>query len=179
MFAVFPIVRDLQELLWLVTQARSFSAADPLRSELDRVATELERLTLGTAESLLTIDVDARRAAVNPLLQRSSELARTAAGFGTPKDHRGADLIGARLQRADLRAANLRGAYLIGANLAGADLRRADFTGADLRGADLRGADLSGAIFLTQSQMEAAGGDARTVLPNGLARPAHWAPDGR
>jgi uncharacterized protein YjbI with pentapeptide repeats len=75
---------------------------------------------------------------------------------------------------ADLRAANLRGAYLIGANLRRADLRSADLIGADLRGADLRGADLRNALFLTQSQVNAAKGDSDTQLPSSLNRPGHW-----
>jgi uncharacterized protein YjbI with pentapeptide repeats len=78
------------------------------------------------------------------------------------------------LRGAGLRAANLRGAYLIGADLRGADLRGADLIGADLRGARLAGADLRGALFLTQAQLDAAGGDAATRLPAGLTRPGHW-----
>lgn len=60
------------------------------------------------------------------------------------------------------------------ADLGGADLREADLIGADLRDADVRGADLTGALFLTQAQLNAARGDAATVLPAGLSRPAHW-----
>ena len=99
------------------------------------------------------------------------------AGLGPPgsrADHRGADLTGADLRGASLRGASLRGACLVAADLAGADLARADLTGADLRAADLSGADLAGAIFLTQSQLDAARGDAGTSLPASLARPAHW-----
>ena len=83
-------------------------------------------------------------------------------------------LIGADLRAADLRAANLRGAYLIGADLRRTDLGLADLTGADLRGADVRGADLRRALFLTQSQLDAATGDTATKLPPALTRPAHW-----
>jgi uncharacterized protein YjbI with pentapeptide repeats len=89
-------------------------------------------------------------------------------------DLRGADLAGKDLSRADLSGASLRGACLIGAKLSGADLSMADLTGADLRGADLSGADLSGSIFVTQSQVDAARGDAGTKLPAALARPAYW-----
>ena len=74
----------------------------------------------------------------------------------------------------NLRGANLRGAQLIAADLRKADLRTADLIGADFRDADLRGADLTGSIFLTQSQVNAARGDAATRLPAALIRPAHW-----
>ena len=63
---------------------------------------------------------------------------------------------------------------MVGADLREADLRGADLTGADLRGADLRGADLTGCLFLTQSQLDAAVGDARTAVPSTLVHPAHW-----
>ena len=115
----------------------------------------------------------AHRQTVNELLLRTSKLVR--AGVRGKKNHRGADLIGAKLRNADLRGANLRGAYLIGADLRGADLRLADLIGADLRDADLRGADLTDSIFLTQSQLTSARGDDATVLPPTLTRPGHWA----
>jgi uncharacterized protein YjbI with pentapeptide repeats len=117
--------------------------------------------------------VSAHRDRVNALLLRTSE--RVRAGVrDRPLDRRGANLIGARLSGADLRGASLRGTLLIGADLRGADLFRADLTGADLRGANLCGTDLSGAIFLTQAQLAAATGDARTRLPGALTRPTHW-----
>jgi uncharacterized protein YjbI with pentapeptide repeats len=68
----------------------------------------------------------------------------------------------------------LRGALLIGADLRGADLHTADLLGADLRGADLSGADLTGSLFLLQSQVDTARGDAATHLPAGRIRPPHW-----
>ncbi|HVI38643.1 MAG TPA: pentapeptide repeat-containing protein, partial [Gaiellales bacterium] len=108
----------------------------------------------------------------NELLLRTSRLVR--GKQSKKKERRGADLIGARLRGADLAKANLRGAYLIGADLRGADLRQADLIGADLRDADLRGADLTGALFLTQSQANAARGDGATKLPDAVTRPAHW-----
>ena len=88
------------------------------------------------------------------------------------------NLIGARLRGADLRNADLRGALLIGADLRGANLAGADVIGADLRGANLAAADLRGALFLIQSQLDAASGDLATRLPEGLRRPAHWSGGG-
>jgi len=172
MFAVFPIVRDLHELLWYLTEAIALSPAGSLRAELTAALDETERRTRGTAAELLALDIGSIRQDVNPLLVRASDRAR--AGARHPKDLRGADLIGAKLTGADLRGANLRGAYLIEANLRGADLRLADLTGADLRGADLRGANLVDSIFLIQSQLDAAKGDITTKLPAARTRPSHW-----
>ncbi|MFI6512526.1 pentapeptide repeat-containing protein [Streptosporangium sp. NPDC050855] len=173
MFEVFPIMRDLHELLWYLTEALALPAARSLRDELGAALEETERLTRDEPEALAALDVEAHRRKVNALLLRASELARAGAGRRR-KDHRGAVLIGARLKGADLRGASLRGAQLIGADLRGADLRGADLIGADLRGADLRGADLTGTIFLIQSQLDAAKGDASTGLPASLVHPAHW-----
>jgi uncharacterized protein YjbI with pentapeptide repeats len=154
MFASLPIMRQLHELMWLLTEALQLDEAARVHPELRDALAETDRLAGGDAAELKGLDLEAYRGKVNPLLQRASELARAKAG--PSKDHRGANLIGRRMRGADLRGASLRGALLIGADLRGADLRRADFTGADLRGADLRGADLSGALFLTGAQLRSA-----------------------
>ncbi|MEU8585748.1 pentapeptide repeat-containing protein [Streptomyces sp. NPDC048664] len=173
MFAVFPVMRQLHELLWYVTEALGLAAARPVHPELRRALIRVEDLTHGSAESLAGLDVETLRGEVNSLLLRASELARAQVP-GRKKNHRGADLIGAKLPGAALRGASLRGALLIASDLSGADLRDADLIGADLRDTDLRGADLTGALFLTQAQLNAARGDAATRLPAGLDRPAHW-----
>ncbi|MEV0592240.1 pentapeptide repeat-containing protein [Nonomuraea cavernae] len=177
MFEVFPVMRQLHELLWYLAQALALPQAHPIHDELRLALDETERLTLRDPGALVELDVAAHRQEVNTLLLRTSELAR--GEIPRRKDRRGADLIGAKLAGADLRAANLRGAYLIGADLRRADLRTADLIGADLRGADLGGADLTGAIFVTQPQLNAARGDTATRVPAPLTRPAHWAAPAR
>lgn len=174
MFAVFPVMRQLHELLWCLGEALALDAARPLRRELRAARAEVERLSRGSAEEILAVDPGEWRGRVGPLLERASELARASVP-GRLVRRRGADLMGARLRGADLRGADLRGAYLIGADLRGADLRLADLLGADLRGAELAGADLTAALFLTRAQLDAARGDVATRLPEHLGRPAHWA----
>ncbi|MFD0905825.1 pentapeptide repeat-containing protein [Actinomadura sediminis] len=173
MFAVFPIMRDLHEVLWYLAEALARPEAAPVHGELRRVLDEVEDLTRGTPEEVAEADVAAVRGRVGPLLARTGDLVRAGVP-GRGRDHRGADLAGARLRNADLRGARLRGALLIAADLRGADLRAADLLGADLRDADLRGADLTGCLFLTQPQLNAARGDAATRTPAALRRPAHW-----
>ncbi|TXS43214.1 pentapeptide repeat-containing protein [Streptomyces sp. uw30] len=173
MFDVFPVVRQLHELLWYLTEALTLPAARPLQAELRELLDATEELTRRPPEELASLDVAAHRQKVNVLLLRTSELAR-AGVRGRKKERRGADLMGARLRGADLRGANLRGAYLIAADLTGADLRGADLIGADLRDTDLTDADLTGAFFLTQPQLNAARGSAGTRLPESVGRPAHW-----
>jgi uncharacterized protein YjbI with pentapeptide repeats len=173
MFDVFPVVRQLHELLWYLDEAVSLPTSGPLRADLRGARAATDRLTRGDADALAGLDVAAHRQEINALLLRASELARAAVP-GRRKNRRGADLLGAKLRRADLHGANLRGALLVAADLREADLRRADLIGADLRDADLRGADLTGCLFLVQSQVDSARGDARTRLPATVATPEHW-----
>ncbi|MEU6641796.1 pentapeptide repeat-containing protein [Saccharomonospora sp. NPDC046836] len=174
LFTVFPIMRELRELLWYLGEALTLTAATPLHAELAAARERTEQLTELAADALVELDVRAHWQSVNALLVRASELAR--AGLARrATEFRGADLMGRDLRGGDLRGANLRGAYLIGADLREADLRLADLVGADTRGADLRGADLSTSLFVAQSQLDAAAqGDQATRLPPGLLRPARW-----
>ncbi|PLS03097.1 pentapeptide repeat-containing protein [Neobacillus cucumis] len=174
MFAVFPIIQQLHEMLWYLTEALSLQATESIHADLRETIEQTEKLTLLPSDKLKELDVPAHRAEVNTLLLKTSELVRAGS---QPKQKKGrhADLIGAKLKKANLKGANLRGAYLIAADLREADLRNADFIGADLRDANLSGADLTGSIFLTQAQINAAKGDASTQLPPLLSHPAHWA----
>ncbi|MBM7785463.1 pentapeptide repeat-containing protein [Tenggerimyces flavus] len=173
MFAVFPVVRQLHELLWYLTESLTLPPAKAIHAELARMLNETERLARGDADALRELDVAGHRAKVNVLLLQVSDVVRATVP-GKKKNLRGKDLIGADFQGADLRGASLRGTYLLGANLRNADLRHADLIGADLRGADLSGADLSSSIFVTQPQVDAASSAVRTKLPAALKHPAHW-----
>ncbi|MEQ4206543.1 pentapeptide repeat-containing protein [Actinopolymorpha sp. B9G3] len=177
MFEVFPIMRQLHELLWYLSEALTLDAARGLHGELGAAVDETERLTRGEPDDLVALNVGKHRRGIANLLRRTSALVRAEVGRSTP-DHAGADLIGKGFRGADLRGADLRGAFLIAADLRGADLRGADLLGTDLRGANLAGADLVGAIFLTQPQLEAARGDVATRPPAQLTRPRHWAGSG-
>lgn len=137
---------------------------------------EVEALTGLPPEDLLEINKFALWEQVNELLLTVSKSVRSVVK-GQKRDLRGADLVGATLKDANLRGADLRGTYLIGADLSGADLALADVIGADFRDADLSGANLSTTFFLTQSQLEAAKGDVRTLLSDSFRRPSHWQAD--
>lgn len=173
MFAVFAVQRSLHELLWYLGEAVALTTAQPLRERLVRALDRTERLTGGPAQEVAALDVDAVRAAVNPLLQQASALARSGCR-DEAVDLRGADLMGRDLRRARLDGAGLRGALLVGADLRGVDVGRADLTGADLRGADVRGARLDRALFVTRPQLASARGDVATAVRPDLGRPAHW-----
>lgn len=182
MFAAFPVMRRLHELLWYCEQAVTLARIAPARPDPEpwmRLVARVHAATRLSADDLRGLDVDAEYAAARPLLLQASDLARA----GLPRTavrHRGRpvgpgdDLAGARLAGADLTGACLRGALLIGADLRGARLHACDVLGVDWRDADLSGADLRTAIYLTRTQVDSARGDACTRLPEGFRRPAHW-----
>ena len=173
MFALLPIMRQVHELLWYLGEAEQLEVPAALRDRLRGRYAELDQAADGPPTRVNELDRVSQRSAANELRTEASDHVRRAIR-AEPPDHRGADLFAARLRSADLRAASLRGAVLVGADLRQADLRWADVTGADLRGARLDGADLTDALFLTQSQVNAARGDASTRLTQSLRRPTHW-----
>src|SRR5262249_27563850 len=148
MHQVFPVVRQVHEWLWYLTEARTLRP-DP---EIDRAIAELETVTEHPERHWPTVRA----------------LLRKASGDKKPMKK---DLAGRNFAGPDLRDPDLRGAMLIRTNLAGADLRRADLIGADLRDAELQHADLSTSLFLTQPQLESARGDDTTRIPPKLQRP--------
>jgi uncharacterized protein YjbI with pentapeptide repeats len=103
-------------------------------------------------------------------------------------DLRGADLTNTCVKEHDLHGANFdganatlmcmsfanftnasfRGTELSGANLAGAKMDGADMTGAKTSITSFLGTDLRRVKGLTQKQLDAACGDAKTRLPPGL-----------
>jgi uncharacterized protein YjbI with pentapeptide repeats len=174
-FASFAVMRQLHEMRWHVTQALALTRGlgdGQLLADLTQADQTLRGHADSSPAALAALDVDPLWATTTAVLRRASQLIRGDVPPG--RERSGADLMGRHLAGVDLRRASLRGAYLIGTNLAGADLRLADLAGADLRGAQLAGADLSTSLFLTQAQLDAARGDARTKLPPALRHPAHW-----
>lgn len=180
-FAVFPVVRQLHEMLRHLLEAEALVRDRGLGGGLAEQVADLLGRTRAAAGlppgPLRALDVAEHRSHVGPVLGEVSAAVR-ATVRRRPPGRRHADLVGAALRGADLRAADLRGAYLIAADLAGADLRHADLLGADLRDCRLGGADLTGALFLTQPQVDSARGDATTRLPQGVHAPARWLAEG-
>jgi len=89
------------------------------------------------------------------------------------KDLHGANFDGANASLMCMSFANFKGASFRRTNLDAANLSSARLDGADLTGASTRitsflGTDLSGVKGLTQAQLDAACGDAKTKVPPGL-----------
>ncbi|MFT4034570.1 MAG: pentapeptide repeat-containing protein [Patulibacter sp.] len=175
MFEAFAVMRPLHELLAYLREAANWPAAHILRPKLKAAFQHVNEAAALPAAQLVQVDVDLLREPAAQLLRQASELARIdAVGARAAARTPGPDLIGASLRQHNLRGAALRGARLIAADLRGADLRHADMIGADLRDADLRATDLTGALFLTESQLQAANGDVTTRISPTLRRPEHW-----
>ncbi len=179
MFAAFNTARQLHEMLWHLVEAQGRTFDPEARQRAGRLRRTIEEAMGGGVRQLLGLDVDEVHADVRAVLMEISEEVResySAAG----REHLdaalmpGADLIGRNLRSRRLCGADLRGAYLIAADLRFSDLSGVDLLGADLRDARLDGADLSQALYLTPSQLEAAGGSRATRLPADSKVPAHW-----
>lgn len=177
MFDVFPIMHQLHEMLFYLTEVLYLEAARPIHGEVRELLDKTEDLTNMEPGVIMGTDVQSHRGEVNKLLLKASELVRKNSGLNqkSAKKYSGRrDFIGARLSSEVLCGANLRGSLFIAADLRKADLRYTDLIGADLRDANLSGANLMGSIFLTQAQVNSAKGDMYTKLPKGLQRPQHW-----
>ncbi|KEO83893.1 pentapeptide repeat-containing protein [Tumebacillus flagellatus] len=166
MFEVFPIMRQLNELLWYLTEALALQATRPIHEDLREALQETERLTRLPSDDLQKSNVAGHRAQVNTLLLRTGELVRaevrtlepTPAGGNKSRslhdtNHRGSNsrgsgVTGKNSRSTNQRGGNFRGADLIGKNFRNADLRGANFRGAYLIAADLRGADLCAADLI-------------------------------
>lgn len=180
MFAVFPLVRQLHEVLWLLAEARRRTADRSLIRRIDALFEQVDAQAASPDLVSLRAAVETSRPAAGELLgavsrevRRMHVPRRRAPGAWSRIEPRGV-YLGTDFSGSDLRAIELRGALLIAAKLRGADLRWADLLGADLRDAELHGADLRHVLHLTQPQLAAAFGDAATQLPESLTRPRHW-----
>ncbi len=139
-------MRQLQEMIWYLTETLTLNLNQKIHSEIQNVLAETERLTYLPSNTLLDLDVAAHRAYVNDLLLQTSELVKSEAIHFQGKGKKRHKNIG----------------------------RGADLIGADFRDADISGADLTDSIFLTQAQLNATKGDIHTKITARLTRPAHW-----
>ncbi|WP_394249539.1 pentapeptide repeat-containing protein [Arthrobacter pityocampae] len=179
MFAAFTVVRQLHEMLWYLAEAGSRTYDPDILHRIDGLRSIIEGAMGDDAQQVLALDLGSLHARVRSTLMDVSDEVR-ASYLATGDDHLGAglvpgaDLMGQGFRSQPLHGANLRGAYLIAADLRECDLSGADLLGTDLRDARLGGADLARALYLTQSQLEAARGDSRTLIPEDLHAPDHW-----
>lgn len=178
MFGAFKVIRQLHEMLWYLTEATTRTFDPDTSHQANDLRLAIEK-AMNDTQQVLALDLGEMHTQVRSVLMDVSEEVRSSY-LATGDDHfdaalvPGADLIGKEMRSWSLCGADLRGAYLIATDLRGCDLSGADLLGADLRDARVEGADLSRALYLTQAQLNAAQGDARTRLPSNLESPTHW-----
>ncbi|MDF2607063.1 MAG: pentapeptide repeat protein [Bacillales bacterium] len=181
MFDVFPVMRQLHEMLWYLTEALLIKIENNIKNKIEHLINETEELTYLNAIPIKNLEIDIHRDKVNSLLKKVSELVcvknsgdqRKTLKYKRTISGR-LDLIGKDLRRIDLTGENLAGALLIAADLRGNNLTGTNLIGADLRDVDIRGANLTESLFITQSQINNAKGDSNTRLPIRLERPRDW-----
>ncbi|WP_104106961.1 pentapeptide repeat-containing protein [Nocardioides sp. 616] len=171
MAAVLSVMRMLHEALRHLAEVLERSPAPDAEVLVAELA---DAVALSPAE-LLVLDMDEVMGRVGALLRAGSARLRPAdAADLSRSDLSGRDLRSGTHGGGTLKDADLHGALLLAADLRGLDLGRADLLGADVRDADVRNAQLTHVLYLTQSQVNATRGNARTALPAGIDRPGHW-----
>ncbi|NMS90712.1 pentapeptide repeat-containing protein [Clostridioides difficile] len=182
MSEVFLIMRQLHEMLWYLKEASVLDISDKVKTKIDSIIEETEKITTMNPEQLIDLDITSHRLKVNSLLSQASEdvmeKVKSFLKISNPKNKKklskSIDLIGADLRKTNLIGADLKGRLMIAANLKDTDLSGANLIGADLRDCDIRGANLKDSMFLTQLQVNTAKGDCNTKLPASLVHPKHW-----
>ncbi len=180
MFGAFESLRLIQEIRYYLRVLVEHPLPRTLLEQVTALDATAESLAEASADTMASEPVESLRTQAGLLLGRASQHLRGRAPTpGTTPSRMGAhgDLAGADLHGATLDHGDLRGAVLIGADLRQATLHLTDLLGADLRHTRLHGADVRNALFVTQTQLNAAQGDAITTIPPHLRRPHHWEGD--
>lgn len=180
MFGAFESMRLIHEVRYYLRVLVEHPLPRRMLEQVRALDATAESLAAASTDTMAREPVESLRTQAGLLLDRASQHLRGQApepGTTPSPVHAHADLAGADLRGATLDHGNLRGAVLIGADLRHATLHLTDLLGADLRDTRLHGADVSDALFVTQSQLNAAEGDAFTTIPPHLRRPHHWEGD--
>ncbi|WP_250673568.1 pentapeptide repeat-containing protein (plasmid) [Paraclostridium ghonii] len=181
MFDSFLIIRQLNEMLWYLSDASTFISDNNLKNELNLMILETTNLTNLDSSSLKNIDIENHRKRVNSLLRPVYDIVKDKVSSEKKSNSKnkkalksGYDFIGSNLINTNLIGANFAGSLLIASNMRNSNLKGANLIGADLRDADIRGANLKDSLFLTQAQINTAKGNSNTQLPTSLVRPSYW-----
>jgi hypothetical protein len=75
MFAVFGVMRQLHELLWLMGEALGMPSTSPVHPQLRESIEQTARITYEPPEVVAAFGIEQHREATNTLLRQASELA--------------------------------------------------------------------------------------------------------
>ncbi len=169
-FRVFRIVFQLHQMAWYLLEAASLNTDKRIGAEVEVLIAQNSQMTALAPTEILQIDITNYQIGVNQVLKKvSNQLA--ADSFDKMERQ---DYFGKNFKRANLNGRNFSMALMIAANLEGCSLTGTNFLGADLRDANIKNTDLRGSLFLTQMQINAAQGNAKTKLPPNLSSPTSW-----
>ncbi len=172
MAQVFLKVWQLQQILCYLLEAASLLPAEKLWDRIDEVIADNQWLSALPPEELALAEVDEHRLWANALLKEAWALVQQM--LKAPVKTGGGDYLGRKFKKANLSGWDFSVSLLIGADLSACQLFGTNLLGADIRDAKLADADLSECLFLTQSQLNTAQGNAQTKLPAHLLRPEQW-----
>lgn len=169
-FNVFLVVVQLHQMLWYLVEASSLNLSERIKSDIDILILENERMTELGPNEILNLDIETYRLKVNKLLKEISKMiAVHSKKVEEKKDYFGKNFKGTNLDGRDFSMS-----LMIAANLEGCSLCGTNFLGADMRDANVKNTDLSESVFLTQMQINATKGDMNTKLPSSLIYPYSW-----
>lgn len=169
-FAVFLAVFQLHQMLWYLVEASSLSLGERIKSDIDELILENERMTALYPDEILNLDIQAYRLKVNKLLKEVSKMIAVHAIRGEEKK----EYLGKNFKGANLDGRDFSMSLMIAANLEGCSLRGTNFLGADMRDVNIKNTDLSESVFLTQMQISTTRGNINTKLPDSLTYPTVW-----
>lgn len=73
MSEVFLIMRQLHEMLWYLKEASVLNISDTIKSKIDLIIEETEKITNMSPEQIINLDIISHRTKVNLLLSQASE----------------------------------------------------------------------------------------------------------
>ncbi len=170
-FEVFLTVFHLHQMLWFLIESKSLLPARALWEDVDKLIEKNRNVCGSSPETILEFDLEDYKNQVNGILKQVSTLVimNFKNNDKVHKNYFGKSFCGRNMDGLDL-SMNL----LIAADFSKCSFSGTDFLGADTRDANFDNADLREAVFLTQAQINAARGNACTLLPPHLTHPDTW-----
>ncbi|CZQ93614.1 Hypothetical protein Tpal_1658 [Trichococcus palustris] len=172
MFQLLPVVRNIHEIIYHLRSSMAITKNKDTDKACEELIKDLEKIKKDPPAILAGFDIMPYRIISSRIFMEVSAAYRDNKAKYDFEPY--GDWSGQNHASRDFSYQNFRGFLFIEMDLKDANLQFCDFLGTDMRNADISGADLRNSIFLTQSQINAAKGNAYTRIPDGLNVPAHW-----
>lgn len=171
-FHAFHKVFQLFQIRYYLAEASSIIPAEPIKTEIESLIKENEKLCANNLEDIDKIDVETHRDRVNNLLHKTCEYVNQYLHI-TVKNQ-STDYMARKCNGMNLSGYDMSMKLLIAANFTDCKFYGTNFLGADTRDTNFSNADLREALFLTQGQINASKGNRKTLLPDHLTYPVTW-----